>query len=71
MIGRIGGTGIALENNCALEFLEDRSYQVIASKPYSRAYLVRRIGGCVIAEQIRKQEQFAPLESLILNRKRN
>ena len=60
MIGRIGGTGIALENNCAMEFMENRFYRVIASKPYSRAYVVHRIGGNVIAEQIPKQEELAP-----------
>lgn len=54
MIGSIGGTGIALENNCAMEFIEDRFYPVITSKPHSRAYLVQRIGGSVIAEQIPK-----------------
>jgi dipeptidase E len=71
MIGRIGGTGIALENNCAMEFIEGRFYRVIASKPCSRAYRVHRIGGSVLAEQIPKQEQFAPLESLTINRWRN
>jgi hypothetical protein len=49
MIARIGGTGIALENNCAMEFIEGRFYRVIASKPYSRAYRVHGIGGCVIS----------------------
>ncbi len=31
MIRKIGGTGIALENNCAIEFLDDRFYRVISS----------------------------------------
>jgi hypothetical protein len=70
MIGRIGGTGIAVENNRAMEFIENRLYRVIASRPYSRAYMVHRIGGSVIAEQIAKQEALALLQSLI-NRKRN
>jgi hypothetical protein len=38
MIGRIGGMGIAIENNCALEFIDGRFYKVIASKSYARAY---------------------------------
>ena len=33
MIHKIGGTGIALDNNCAVEFLDDRFYRVITSKP--------------------------------------
>jgi hypothetical protein len=70
MMGRIGGTGIALEKNCAVELIENRFYRVIASKPYSRAYVVHRIGGNVIAEQIPKQEELAALQSLS-NRKRN
>lgn len=66
MIRRVGGTGIALENNCAIEFIEGRFYRVIASKPQSRAYTVERTGGRVIAEQIPRQEQLAPLESLVI-----
>lgn len=68
MIGQVGGTGLALENNCAMEFIEGRFYRVIASKPHSRAYKVHKIGGSVIVEQIPKQEQFAPLESLAIKR---
>lgn len=53
MIGRIGGTGIAIENNCAIAFLDGRFYKVIRSKSYARAYKVYKRGGEVIAEQIR------------------
>ena len=70
MIGRAGGTGIALENNCAIEFIDGRFYRVIASKAYSRAYRVYRIGGSVITEQIPKQKQLAPMESLTINREK-
>ncbi len=63
MIGRIGGIGIALENNCAIEFI-DGSYRVLRSKPNARAYRLRRIRGVVSAEQIRAQEEFAPVECL-------
>jgi dipeptidase E len=64
MIRKIGGMGIAIENNCAIEFIDDRFYRVIRSKDYSRAYVVYRCGGDVVAEQIRQQEQLAPIESL-------
>jgi dipeptidase E len=64
MIQRIGGTGIALENNCAIEFIDGRFYRVITSKSYSRAYRVYRSGGDVVAEQIPKDEQLKPVESL-------
>jgi len=64
MIRKIGGIGIALENNCAMEFIDDRFYRVISSNGYSRAYRVYKSGGDVVAEQIRQQEQWARLESL-------
>jgi dipeptidase E len=64
MIRKIGGTGIALENNCAIEFVDDRFYRVISSKGYSHAYHVYKSGGDVVAKQIRQEEQLAPVESL-------
>src|SRR5579864_4882624 len=59
MIRKIGGIGIALENNCAIEFIDDRFYRVITSKAYSRAYRVYKTGGEVVTEQIPKQKQLA------------
>jgi dipeptidase E len=64
MIRKIGGTGIALENNCAIEFIDDRFYRVVTSKDYSRAYRLYKRGGEVVAERIRQAEQLAPVESL-------
>jgi dipeptidase E len=64
MIRKTGGIGIAIENNCAIEFIDGRFYKVISSKSYSRAYRVYKRGGEVVAEQIRRQKQLAPLESL-------
>lgn len=64
MIRKIGGIGIAIENNCAIEFIDDRFYRVLRSKDYARAYRVYKREGDVVAEQIRQQEQLAPIESL-------
>lgn len=64
MIRRIGGMGIALDNNCAIEFIDNRFYRVIASKPYARAYRVYKVQGRIIAEQIRMQEELAPVAAL-------
>jgi dipeptidase E len=64
MIDRIGGIGIAIENNCAIEFIDDRFYRVIRSKDYSRAYRVYKCGGDVVAEQILPRDQLVPIESL-------
>jgi dipeptidase E len=65
MIRKTGGIGIAIENSCAIEFLDGRFYKVISSKSYSRAYTVCKSGGEVIAEQIYQQKQLAPVESLV------
>jgi dipeptidase E len=64
MIWKTGGIGIAIENNCAIEFIDGRFYKVIASKNYARAYRIYETGGEVITEQIRQENQLAPLESL-------
>jgi dipeptidase E len=64
LIRKIGGFGIAIENNCAIEFIDGRFYRVISSRNYSRAYRVYKSGGEVIAEQIRRERKFAPIESL-------
>jgi dipeptidase E len=64
MIRKTGGVGIAIENNCAIEFIDGRFYKVISSKGYSRAYRVCKRGGEVMAEQIRQEKQLALVESL-------
>jgi dipeptidase E len=64
MIRKIGGIGIAIENNCAIEFIDGRFYRVIRSNTYSRAYRVHKHGTEVVSEQIRQEKQFAPLDSL-------
>jgi len=64
MIRKTGGIGIAIENNCAIEFIDGRFYKVIASKSYSRAYRVYKRGGKVVTEQIRQAKQLAPVKSL-------
>jgi hypothetical protein len=69
MIHKTGGTGIALENNCAIEFIDGRFYKVISSKSYSRAYRVYKSGGEVVAEQIRQEKQLAPVEFLVAARR--
>jgi dipeptidase E len=68
LIRKTGGIGIAIENNCAIEFIDGRFYKVIRSKRYARAYKVYKSGGEVIAEQIREEGQLAPLE--VLHRRR-
>jgi dipeptidase E len=70
MVHKTGGIGIAIENNCAIEFIDDRFYRVICSKDHSRAYTVFKRGGHVVAEQIRQQGQLAAIESLTASSER-
>jgi dipeptidase E len=65
MIRKTGGIGIAIENNCAIEFIDGRFYRVVTSKAYARAYKVYENGSKVIARQIRQQQQFMPIEALV------
>jgi dipeptidase E len=64
MIRKTGGVGIAVENNCAIEFIDGKSYRVIRSKADARAYRVYKSGGEVVVEQIRWQKGLAPVELL-------
>jgi hypothetical protein len=68
MIRRTGGIGIAVENNCAIEFIDGRFYRVITSKDYARAYRVYKGGGQVFTERIRQQKQLAPIDLLYCRR---
>lgn len=70
MIRKVGGVGIALDNNCALELIDGRFYRVITSKNYARAHRIYKAGGKVIAEQLRRQEQPAPM-ALLVSRSRS
>lgn len=64
MIGKTEGIGIAIENNCAIEFIDGQFYKVITSKSYARAYKVYKSSGKVIAEQILQEKHLAPMERL-------
>jgi dipeptidase E len=64
MIAKMGGMGIAIENNCAIEFIDD-SYRVIRSNEKARAYRVYKSGGGLVSEAIPQQDGLAPVESLM------
>jgi dipeptidase E len=64
MIHRTGGIGLAIENNCAIEFIDGRFYRVITSKDYARAYRLYKDGAQVFTERIRQQKQLAPIDLL-------
>jgi hypothetical protein len=64
LIRKAGGVGIAIENNCAIEFIDGRFYRVITSRSYAHAYRVHKNRGKVVAERISPEKQLAPIESL-------
>jgi dipeptidase E len=64
MICKIGGVGIAIENNCAIEFIDGRFYKVINSKPHAHAFRVTKNRGKVTAERIPGQKRLAPIAEL-------
>jgi dipeptidase E len=63
MIEKTGGVGIALENNCAIKFV-DRGYAVISAKERANAYRVFKRDGKVVSRRIPKQKHLAPIASL-------
>jgi dipeptidase E len=64
MIRKVGGIGVAIENNCAIEFIDGRFFRVISSKPDALAYRVYKKGGGVVVEQMRQYKRLTPLECL-------
>jgi dipeptidase E len=55
MIQATGETGIAIENNCAIVFVDGRIAKVVRSKDYAHAYRVYKRGGKVVTERIRQE----------------
>jgi dipeptidase E len=64
MMREAGGLGIAIDNNCAIEFIDGKFYRLIRSKGYARSYAVYKKGGEVISQQIPQTDGLAPIKSL-------
>jgi hypothetical protein len=64
MILKTGGIGIAIENNCAIEFIDGQFYKVISSRSYANAYRVHKSLGKVIVERLSQTKRLVPIESL-------
>ena len=56
MIGKIGGMGIAVNNDCAIAFIDD-CYRVIPAKKKARAYRVFKRKGMVVTERIAEDKR--------------
>jgi len=64
MIRKTGGFGIAIEDNCAIEFIDDGRFRVVASKLRAGAYKVYKKNGRVFTERIAQRRSFTPLAEL-------
>lgn len=64
MIRKTGRLGIAIENNCAMVFVDGQSYRVLTSKSYPKAYKVYRRGADVVSERIPQMREMTPMRSL-------
>ena len=64
MIARIGGFGIAIEDNCAIEFLDGKHYRIISSKPRAGAYRIYKTRGEVVSEKIKPETALMPIAEL-------
>lgn len=63
MMRKVGGMGIAIDNNCAIIFQDDK-YRVITSKPKAKAYKVFKRKGKVISEDIPQNLKPEPIDNL-------
>ena len=64
MVKRYGGMGIAIDNHCAIEFIDD-GYRVITSKPGAGAYRVYRRGGQIVREVVERRQGLTPTSELL------
>jgi dipeptidase E len=64
MVKKQGGMGIAIDNNCAIEFIGDE-YRVITSRPAAGAYRVYRRGGKIVRETVEQRQGMTPTLELL------
>lgn len=63
MIEKFGEIGIAIENNCAIEFIEEK-YRVISSEKNAKAYKIYRQNDNVEVKEIVKDAHFRNINEL-------
>lgn len=63
MIKKNGGFGIAIDNNCAIEFV-DNKYRVITSKKHAKAYKVYKQNGKIVSKEIKQEKKLMPTGNL-------
>ena len=63
MVRRKGGVGIAIDNDCALAFVDD-GYRILSAAPNAGAYTLYVQRGEVVERRIEPAEEFLPVSSL-------
>ena len=66
MVQKYGGMGIAKDNNCAIEFIDDK-YRVITSQRGANAYKVFKSRGQVVTERVEQKQELTPISALLQN----
>ena len=64
MIKKKGGMGIAIDDNCAIEFINGTIFRVITSKPGQAAYAVYKDRGIVVNKKILQSETFLSIQKI-------
>jgi len=64
MIAKTGGFGIAIDNNCAIEFIDGKYFKVINSQPGAGAFRVYKKDGKVVSQKIDKKAEMIPIDEL-------
>lgn len=64
MIQKKGGFGIAIDDNCAIEFINSTMFRVISSSQGASAYVVYKAKGLVVNKKILQRETFLPIQKI-------
>ena len=56
--------GIAIDNNCAIEFIGDE-FRLITSQTEAKAYRLHKDGGQIVTEQIEQKQELTPISTLL------
>ena len=63
MVGKKGGVGIAIDNDCAIAFVDD-GYKVLSASPDAGAYTVFTRNGELNERRIEADEEYLPISNL-------
>ena len=63
MMQKIDGFGIAIQDNCAIEYINDK-FRVLTSKPHAKAFKVYKQHGTIIETEIEKSVRLIRLSQL-------